>query len=125
MQISESPKILPFTWPHGIEAGLTVVSINCIAKGGSPLHFRWIKDGHEIASTGRISIRSDAEFSSLEIRRLEAADRGNYSCLVSNAVGSDSFTAALDIKRETCPVSCRLTDSVEQNRACEIRAGAV
>ena len=102
--IAESPKIVPFSWPNRIEAGHPFVSVDCVARGRSPLLFRWLRDGHEITSAGRFVIRNDAEFSSLDIRKPDAGDRGNYSCLVSNSAGSDSFTAELEIKREICPV---------------------
>ena len=46
----------------------------------------------------RITVQNDAEFSALQIRKLRASDRGNYSCSVSNPSGSDSQSAVLDIK---------------------------
>ena len=104
MKIAESPKIVPFSWPNQVKVGHPVVSVNCVAGGQTPLIFRWLRDGHEITGGGRYVIRTEAEFSSLEIRKLAAEDRGNYSCLVSDSAGSDSFTAALDIKREICAI---------------------
>lgn len=106
LRVADQPKIVPFVWPDGIEAGRPIASVDCVARGAPVLSFRWTKDGHEIHTSARIIIQSDAEFSSLEIRKLEPEDRGNYSCFVSNGFGSDSHSAELLVKRETVTSVC-------------------
>jgi hypothetical protein len=59
-----------------------------------------LKNGNELASTERLIIRSTEKYSSIELNNIDAGDRGNYTCIASNAAGSDSFTAVLDVKRE-------------------------
>ena len=76
------------------------MSAECMASGSPPLVFRWTKDGQELLSDSRLNIRSDAEYSTVEIRKPQPDDRGNYTCFASNGFGSDSYSALLKIKRE-------------------------
>lgn len=83
----------------GIEVGYPVASVDCASRGSPPFRFRWLKDGKELMSSDRVIVRSFEKYSAVEISNVEAGDRGNYSCIVSNSAGSDSFTTVLDIKR--------------------------
>ena len=77
------------------------MTTNCIVASGSPPYsFKWYKDGRDLSHVrdDRISIQADPEFSILQLRKLRASDRGNYTCSVTNPSGSDSQSAILDIK---------------------------
>lgn len=99
-EFPDAPQIVPFSWPHGIETGNPFVAVTCVARGSGPLLFRWMKDGNELKTSERSLVRQTDKHSTLGISNLEIGDRGNYSCLVSNSAGSDSFTAALNVKRK-------------------------
>lgn len=91
--------------------GHPFVLVTCVAKGTPPFRFQWLKEGSEVINSERIAIKSDTKFSTLEIRNIEGDDRGNYSCLVSNPAGSDSFESAFIIKREVYFVRVAFAES--------------
>lgn len=74
-------------------------------RGHQPLRFKWLKNG--IAADGDPSVGVEeiaGKISALTIRKLSAADFGNYTCRVSNAAGADEFTTALAVNG-TCSVA--------------------
>lgn len=97
----EIPRLQHISWPSSLNSGHPIASTTCVVVSGShPFSFRWFKDGKELSQVrdDRIIVRNEPEFSQLEIRKIRASDRGNYSCSVSNPSGSDSQSAVLDIK---------------------------
>jgi len=61
------------------------VSFSVVASGATPLSYRWQKNGTDIPG---------ATVATYAIAQTAAADAGSYRCIVSNAVGSDTSTAA-------------------------------
>ncbi|NWR62294.1 CDON protein, partial [Bucorvus abyssinicus] len=62
------------------------LTLECVV-GGSPAPVRWLKDGHEAPGRGRWKLLR----SHLVTNRLEAADAGNYSCVVGDEAGGVEY----------------------------------
>lgn len=89
------PRIIEFQFPpHVAINGKTVVSCS-VESGSPPFHFEWLKDGLPLDKSGRISIGTADEISSVTFRQLDRQDVGNYTCVVSNREGKDAHTARL------------------------------
>ena len=93
------PKISPFEFSSQLKAG-DKASAACLASGSPPLAFKWLKEGREVEGTGA-SITSTEDFSTLVIKNARREDAGNYTCVVSNGLGSESHTARLRITCES------------------------
>lgn len=97
---TEAPGIKASPWAPDIEIGDPVASVTCSLRQGSlPVTFKWIKDGMELRNSERTSIKNYDRFSTLEIRKVSASDRGNYTCYLSNEQGVDSYTFPLNIRQ--------------------------
>lgn len=73
------------------------VVVSCVAmEGDEPLSFAWLKNGQPVSSNrGVIVAMFTANIASLTIPEVTAMDVGNYTCVVSNKAGKDSFTSSL------------------------------
>ena len=83
------------------QAENSVFQISCaIEQGSQPLFFEWSKNGQSIrpAPDVKYVINNQKLLSTLTIENVARSDAGNYSCLVKNAVGSDSQTVLLNVK---------------------------
>jgi hypothetical protein len=69
-------------------------------EGSDPLFFTWAKNGQTIKSRPDVNykIENSEMFSTFAIRKLNRNDAANYTCTVSNSIGSDSLTVVLTIK---------------------------
>ncbi|KAK8780167.1 hypothetical protein V5799_018495 [Amblyomma americanum] len=96
LTVEEKPKIQPFSFPKQHRLGKDI-TVSCFAtEGQPPLSFAWSKDGAKIDNGKKFTIEHVAgKISTLAIHKVTGADVGNYTCTVSNSVGSDRFTAAL------------------------------
>ncbi|XP_049514067.1 titin-like [Dermacentor silvarum] len=96
LAVAEAPKLQPvyIAKDHPL---LETLVVSCIAiRGSQPLKFAWFKDGHPLNEGTRAMPRSLTDtLSTLTIPKVTAEDVGNYTCRVSNAVGSDSYSAEL------------------------------
>lgn len=72
----------------------------CTALEGDQVKFSWTKDGKIVLSGDRTSILSNAESSMLSIRDVRMEDRGNYTCIASNALSEDRTSARLSVEGE-------------------------
>uniref|UniRef100_A0A663LTL3 Cell adhesion associated, oncogene regulated n=1 Tax=Athene cunicularia TaxID=194338 RepID=A0A663LTL3_ATHCN len=61
----------------------SALTLECVVSGLPPAPLRWLKDGRDALRKGRWKLLH----SHLVTDRLEAADSGNYSCLVGNESG--------------------------------------
>uniref|UniRef100_A0A8C6YKX8 Ig-like domain-containing protein n=1 Tax=Nothoprocta perdicaria TaxID=30464 RepID=A0A8C6YKX8_NOTPE len=69
------------------------VSLPCVVLAGNPFPARhWLKQGRTVSPGGRYSLRADG---SLHVEQVSQEDAGNFSCVVSNAVGSHRQDVAL------------------------------
>ncbi|KAH7976676.1 hypothetical protein HPB52_018021 [Rhipicephalus sanguineus] len=101
--VAEAPKLQPvlIAKDHPL---LETLVVSCIAiRGSQPLKFAWFKDGRSLDEGTRAQPRllTDA-LSTLTIPKVTAEDVGNYTCRVSNSVGSDSYSAELLVTAGTC-----------------------
>lgn len=95
----DSPKIKKFHFDENIKEG-DVTSVTCFAVSQrKPLKFEWKKNGKDIADNS-IRMKEDNEFALLIFDSVKVNDSGNYTCLVSNTEGSDSYSAYLGVKGE-------------------------
>ncbi|KAK8765881.1 hypothetical protein V5799_007339 [Amblyomma americanum] len=96
LTVEEKPKIQPFSFPKQHRLGKDI-TVSCFAtEGQPPLSFAWSKDGGKIENGKKFTTEHVAgKMSTLAIHKVTGADVGNYTCTVSNNVGSDRFTAAL------------------------------
>ena len=71
-----------------------------VEEGSEPLFFEWFRNGQSIKSGPDVKYRiENSEMSStFSIKSVERHDAGNYSCLVKNAVGTDSQNMLLNVK---------------------------
>lgn len=61
------------------------------------MQFKWMKDGQDIVESSNIEMQSVKDSSILFIESVNAKSSGNYTCIVSNAFGSDKFSAVLTV----------------------------
>ncbi|KAH8030056.1 hypothetical protein HPB51_006488 [Rhipicephalus microplus] len=115
---SDPPKVQPFQFPSRPQLGKRLRITCSVTQGDSPLSFAWLKDDVELTASSSdgvddhhpVSLDSGPESSVLVLKRLGVDDIGNYTCVVSNAAGTDKFQAFLRFpvppfwKREPEPV---------------------
>ena len=95
----EVPVISPFHFPKKVDMKQRVIVHCSVVSGDPPFTFRWLKDGHDIQQSDRLTIKVVDEFTStLTIYKLVAESVGNYTCRVSNSVGSDEKHGVLIIE---------------------------
>ncbi|XP_064487525.1 cell adhesion molecule Dscam2-like [Ornithodoros turicata] len=95
---SAAPKILPFVIPKRLLVGERFGVTCATASGGKPFQFVWLKDGQTLHPSKSVNIVDSSEYSTLSIQNLVLENSGNYTCVVSNAAGTESYSDSLDIK---------------------------
>ncbi|KAH6921920.1 hypothetical protein HPB50_006465 [Hyalomma asiaticum] len=95
----ETPIIMPYSFPKNVALGQKTI-VTCVAQSGTPpLDFQWRHNGRAVPdSASRYAKKLSERVSTMSIERLSAEDLGNYTCIVSNSVGSDTFTAPLVVE---------------------------
>ncbi|KAM6222117.1 fibroblast growth factor receptor 4 isoform 2-T2 [Rhynchocyon petersi] len=82
---------------HAVPAGNTV-KFRCPAAGNPLPTIRWLKDGQDFQGEHRIGgIRLRHQHWSLVMESVVPSDRGTYTCLVENSVGSIRYSYLLDV----------------------------
>nr|XP_050031654.1 myopalladin-like [Dermacentor andersoni] len=96
------PEIQPFAFSKNSAMGQRA-SVGCLVISGTgPYQFRWQHNGLPIVNSASKYARTKSEdLATVVIENVGAEDVGNYTCSVSNAFGTDSYTAPLDIEGET------------------------
>ena len=77
-------------------------------SGQPPFQFEWRKNDKPLAREETISIGTTEDASMLIFRQLRTEDAGNYTCIVKNQEGTDSFTAHLKMKSESDGIDLRI-----------------
>ncbi|XP_076173901.1 Down syndrome cell adhesion molecule 1 isoform X39 [Ptiloglossa arizonensis] len=100
VQVMVSPQIAPISFgDETVNAG-DLVSIQCVVtKGDSPLEITWSFDSRPIRSDRMDVIVSSSgkRVKQLTIESVAARHAGEYTCVASNAAGSTSHSAKLDV----------------------------
>lgn len=103
VRIAVSPQIAPISFGEKpVNAG-DLVSVQCVVtKGDFPLEITWTFDGRPIQSYHGDVIVSDTgkRVKQLIIESVAARHAGEYTCVASNAAGSVSHSAILDVNGE-------------------------
>ncbi|XP_051027833.1 fibroblast growth factor receptor 4 [Acomys russatus] len=82
---------------HAVPAGNTV-KFRCPAAGNPMPTIRWLKDGQAFHGENRIGgIRLRHQHWSLVMESVVPSDRGTYTCLVENLLGSIRYNYLLDV----------------------------
>ncbi|XP_052583722.1 fibroblast growth factor receptor 4 isoform X1 [Peromyscus californicus insignis] len=82
---------------HAVPAGNTV-KFRCPAAGNPMPTIHWLKDGQVFHGENRIGgIRLRHQHWSLVMESVVPSDRGTYTCLVENSLGSIRFNYLLDV----------------------------
>ncbi|XP_043449946.1 fibroblast growth factor receptor 4 isoform X3 [Prionailurus bengalensis] len=82
---------------HAVPAGNTV-KFRCPAAGNPMPTIRWLKDGKDFHGEHRIGgIRLRHQHWSLVMESVVPSDRGTYTCLVENSMGSIRYSYLLDV----------------------------
>lgn len=96
--LSATPKITPFGFPNNVTVGQRGTAICTATEGDQPLNFRWLKNGGDLRDAKRnVAVTDNADFSVLKIQSLSLESSGNYTCIVSNLLGSASHSATLTV----------------------------
>lgn len=96
--VAGSPKIQPFSFPQSMSIGQKA-SVTCsVIKGNTPLKFQWMKDKKEISDSESTKIHYIDDISVLAVDPVKSNSGGNYTCIVSNNLGRDEYTAELIVK---------------------------
>ncbi|XP_054724901.1 titin-like [Uloborus diversus] len=99
-----SPKIKPFQFSKELNIGKRASVICTVIDGDPPFAFSWYKDESEIHENNVISVKTVDEFNSLlAIKKLSTNSNGNYTCKVSNQIGTDIFSSTLYLKGSQKP----------------------
>nr|XP_054924918.1 titin-like [Dermacentor andersoni] len=128
--VSASPKLREFAFPPESTLGEQIL-VSCAVRSAAtgPHRMTWLKDGKALEKSDRVSV--SAQFkgtAAIMIADLRPEDVGNYTCVASNAFGSDSFTAALvvqeppKIKEFRFPANLSPGDTVAVN--CVVKRGS-
>ncbi|XP_076297100.1 Down syndrome cell adhesion molecule 1 isoform X19 [Lasioglossum baleicum] len=100
VQVMVSPQIAPISFgDEPVNAG-DLVSVQCVVtKGDSPLEITWTFDSQPIRPDRMDVIVSNSgkRVKQLTIESVAARHAGEYTCVASNAAGSTSHSAKLDV----------------------------
>ncbi|VDN40727.1 unnamed protein product [Gongylonema pulchrum] len=67
------------------------------------LKITWLFNGKPLKSSDRIRISSDFGFVTLDIFEITFQDAGNYTCQVTNEIGTMESTATIIVQRKLFP----------------------
>ncbi|XP_051980649.1 titin-like, partial [Xyrauchen texanus] len=76
----------------------TNVQIGCKISGSHPITVEWMKDGTKLSGRTKHKLLQDDNSVSMEIKSLEKADTGTYTCNLTNKAGSCECSATLRVK---------------------------
>ncbi|KAH6928384.1 hypothetical protein HPB50_015409 [Hyalomma asiaticum] len=94
--VPDAPVIQPLVFPSDVVTGVNTKLLCNVQRGTRPLNFAWLKDGASVSD----GVSSQDDFSLLSIDPVTAESAGNYTCVVSNAAGTDRYTSTLEVKRK-------------------------
>lgn len=80
----------------------STVEFKAVLKGTPPFKIKWFKDDVELASGPKCFIGLEGSTSFLNLYSVDASKTGQYTCQVTNDVGSDSCTTVLLVTGVHC-----------------------
>ncbi|KAM7308571.1 hypothetical protein ISCGN_012205 [Ixodes scapularis] len=92
------PKIRPFSFPKVVSKGEKISVMCLVSEGTPPFSFSWFKGSGELASVGNVRITADVDYSVAVINPIDVKSAGNYTCIVKNIHGFDSFSSLLEVE---------------------------
>uniref|UniRef100_S4RBA9 Ig-like domain-containing protein n=1 Tax=Petromyzon marinus TaxID=7757 RepID=S4RBA9_PETMA len=97
VKVMEPPSFKEVIKPQEALPG-AVVSFTSVVSGTDPLSVKWFKDGTELlpSRNSRISFKNLSAV--IELDKVDSTAAGEYSCQVSNAVGTETCSATLFVK---------------------------
>ncbi|KAJ8287732.1 hypothetical protein COCON_G00003910 [Conger conger] len=98
IQISVIEKIsdVNITGPTGVLiAGNGSANLSCQAAAGTLISRKWLKDGHSLSPSNRITFSNDN--SSVSIDPVQGSDNGHYQCRLTNPVSTDTVSYNLTV----------------------------
>ncbi|KAJ8982888.1 hypothetical protein NQ317_004318 [Molorchus minor] len=98
VQVMVAPQILHFDFGDESVDQDETVSVQCtISKGDNPLNITWKLNDKPIALYYGVTVNTMKRVSLLTIESVQADHAGTYSCTASNAAGSVSYSASLNV----------------------------
>ncbi|XP_075751455.1 cell adhesion molecule Dscam1 isoform X2 [Rhipicephalus microplus] len=104
---STPPRIRPFSFPKVASKGERISIICLVSEGTPPFSFSWSREGKEVQATENVKLKAETEYSLMIINSIDERSAGNYTCIVKNIFGFDSYSAYLDV--EASPVFKKTT----------------
>ncbi|XP_022256612.1 Down syndrome cell adhesion molecule-like protein Dscam2 [Limulus polyphemus] len=97
--VATPPAIEPFKVPTDLSEGERASLMCVVSAGDLPISISWKKDGLPLPSDLEASVILANNYTSiLSFPVVRHKHRGNYTCVASNPVALDNFTAPLDVK---------------------------
>ncbi|RWS20766.1 hemicentin-1-like protein [Leptotrombidium deliense] len=98
IKVSEPPRIMRNIHASTLNEGSRFTALCTLTKGTEPLYFKWLKDTSTILPhSNDIKIQTLPMMSTLVIDAVQKHDSGNYTCIVNNDVGDDTYTIPLSV----------------------------
>ncbi|XP_014256768.1 Down syndrome cell adhesion molecule-like protein Dscam2 [Cimex lectularius] len=98
VQVILPPKILPIQAMTNLLREGMRAAISCqVIEGDLPFTFKWQRNGRDDIGSGTIIRRLDEYSTALVIEKIAATHSANYTCIVENKAGSESFTVPLTV----------------------------
>ncbi|GIX66620.1 down syndrome cell adhesion molecule-like protein 1 homolog [Caerostris extrusa] len=101
IKVIVKPLIEPFTFPKSLQTGQRFSVLCTITEGDPPIRIQWIKDSLQSflasAHDGVRSVVVTPFSTTLVFESLAPEHRGNYTCVASNAAGTMSHTAPMNM----------------------------
>ncbi|XP_077539741.1 pro-neuregulin-2, membrane-bound isoform-like [Haemaphysalis longicornis] len=97
-ECSTPPKIKPFSFPKVASKGEKISVVCLVSEGTPPFSFSWSKEGRELQTTDNVKVQAVPEYSVAFINSIDERSAGNYTCIVKNIFGFDSYSAYLDVE---------------------------
>ena len=99
------------------------ITLSCTSSGSPPDTFTWMKDGNPtvLQSTDIVTVThtsTSAVFSiNYTISNFNISDSGTYTCTVTNPIGSDNYSLAINLRKLLCimTICCICTFSYYTN----------
>uniref|UniRef100_A0A8C0IT93 Ig-like domain-containing protein n=1 Tax=Chelonoidis abingdonii TaxID=106734 RepID=A0A8C0IT93_CHEAB len=72
--------------------------LECKVSGSPPISVAWFQDGNEIVSGDKYEVSFSDNVCGLKLNALDSSDTGPYTCVATNAAGSDECSAFLIVQ---------------------------